>query len=574
MDEKKFLEWLHAYALGCLDVDETIEIVQYLKTNPPNYNWQELGDLQNLTSLLPSILTYEAPAPQLKDRVARKLYRLKEAKRPFRTTQLGTFQPPAINTNKSFINKVVIEETPAEETPPPPKFEIDNNNLLNNNIPETISSAEDTFNAEEEVFSNEETFENEQFPSVNEQKLDLPIDPSEYEFPPQQPAVKENPIFEEPKKEEFTEDEIHSKTSEDSSIKMPQSFERLTGRTPRSFERSRPRQETQIRERQHVPEQFRDDAIPPSPSKDEFIINQTDVEKVIKEDKEKEELKTNKDDGFKVETYHFEEDENPLENKITSEQLFGKEPIKEVEEKKEEHVYNYSQQDDFLSVNDIKTTHIELPVEKVETLEEDEEEIPSTVFERKEEEPKPELHDETPVKETVIVKESSGFSFKSILISFILNLILIAGLFYLIDTKLNTYDTKISSLSFEIAKLTTEVREPKALATFMLSKDARTAGLSGEEGFGKLVWDFEKKTGYLQFENVPNPAEGKAYQLWAKVGNDVNSLGQIVVADIKEFTTQFDFPKNAAVQIIMTEEPVQPSRRITGREILSGYLVY
>lgn len=573
MDEKKFLEWLHAYALGCLDVDETIEIVQYLKTNPPNYNWQELGDLQNLTSLLPSILTYEAPAPQLKDRVARKLYRLKEAKRPFRTTQLGTFQPPVINTNKSFINKVVIEETPVEETPLPPKFEIENNNLLNNKIAETKFPPEDTFKIEEEVFSNDETFENEQFPSADEKKLDLPIDPSEYEFPPpQKPEAKEYPKFEEPQKEEFNEDEIHSKTTEDSSIKMPPNFERLTGRTPRSFERSRPRQETQIRERQHVPEQFRDDAIPPAPPKEEFIINQTDVEKVIKEDKVKEELNINKDDGFKVETYHFEEDENPFEKKITSEQLFGEEPIKEIEEKKEEPAFNYSLQDDFLSVNDIKTTPIEIANEKEDIVED--EEVPSTIFERKEEDIKTTLKEEASAKETIVVKETSGFSFKAILISFVLNLILIAGLFYLIDAKLNSYDTKISNLSFEIAKLTTEVREPKVLATFMLSKEARIAGLSGEEGFGKLIWDFEKKTGYLQFENVPNPAEGKAYQLWAKVGNDVTSLGQIVVADIKEFTTQFDFPKNAAVQIIMTEEPVQPTRRITGREVLSGYLVY
>ena len=43
-----------------------------------DFNIQALGEYQNLASLLPLILTIEYPDPQLKDNVAKKLYRLKD----------------------------------------------------------------------------------------------------------------------------------------------------------------------------------------------------------------------------------------------------------------------------------------------------------------------------------------------------------------------------------------------------------------------------------------------------------------------------------------------------------------
>ncbi len=48
--------------------------------------WDELGEFQNLTALMASILTVEMPEPEVKEKVAQKLYSLKnEDVQPVRT---------------------------------------------------------------------------------------------------------------------------------------------------------------------------------------------------------------------------------------------------------------------------------------------------------------------------------------------------------------------------------------------------------------------------------------------------------------------------------------------------------
>jgi hypothetical protein len=68
---------IYAYSLGCLDKEE-LERIKSLNDSNEELNFKELGEFQNLISLLPSTLTFENPDPQLKDNVAKKLYRLKD----------------------------------------------------------------------------------------------------------------------------------------------------------------------------------------------------------------------------------------------------------------------------------------------------------------------------------------------------------------------------------------------------------------------------------------------------------------------------------------------------------------
>lgn len=68
---------IYAYSLGCLDKEE-LEKLKSLNNDEKELNFKELGEFQNLVSLLPSTLTLETPDPQLKDNVAKKLYRLKD----------------------------------------------------------------------------------------------------------------------------------------------------------------------------------------------------------------------------------------------------------------------------------------------------------------------------------------------------------------------------------------------------------------------------------------------------------------------------------------------------------------
>jgi cell division protein FtsL len=68
---------IYAYSLGCLDPEEQHEVINCLN-NGEEFNLKELGEYQNLVSLLPLTLTIEIPDPQLKENVARKLYSLKD----------------------------------------------------------------------------------------------------------------------------------------------------------------------------------------------------------------------------------------------------------------------------------------------------------------------------------------------------------------------------------------------------------------------------------------------------------------------------------------------------------------
>src|ERR1039458_3437788 len=68
---------IYAYSLGCLD-NEELQLIREHFDSGEELNNQKLGEFQNLASLLPTLLTIEIPDPQLKDNVAKKLYRLKD----------------------------------------------------------------------------------------------------------------------------------------------------------------------------------------------------------------------------------------------------------------------------------------------------------------------------------------------------------------------------------------------------------------------------------------------------------------------------------------------------------------
>ena len=79
-NENQYYDLLHAYALGCLDPKDLNIMNEFLDTGE-EFFWEELGEYQNLAALLPSILNIETPGMELKDKVARKLYNLRNEKR-------------------------------------------------------------------------------------------------------------------------------------------------------------------------------------------------------------------------------------------------------------------------------------------------------------------------------------------------------------------------------------------------------------------------------------------------------------------------------------------------------------
>lgn len=69
-------DMIYAGVLGCLDKADQTKLNEYFKSGGEIP--QNMGELQNIAALLPIILQAESPDPQLKDKVARKLYRIKD----------------------------------------------------------------------------------------------------------------------------------------------------------------------------------------------------------------------------------------------------------------------------------------------------------------------------------------------------------------------------------------------------------------------------------------------------------------------------------------------------------------
>lgn len=112
-ENKEYFEFLYAYSFGCLDNEDLTKLKSYLASEE-TFPWQELGEFQNLSSLLPSILSIETPAPEVKDTVARKLYRIKSEIKAKRA-KLNQSRPPQ-QIAPSAINEKDEDEVEKIET--------------------------------------------------------------------------------------------------------------------------------------------------------------------------------------------------------------------------------------------------------------------------------------------------------------------------------------------------------------------------------------------------------------------------------------------------------------------------
>ena len=119
-DKSEYYDLLYAYSFGCLDEEDLGNLKQYLGSND-DYYWQELGEFQNLSALLPSILSVDKPDPEVKDRVARKLYRIRNEIKAKRDKQKNVKTVPVVDK----VNKTVEPE----ETIEPIKEKIIGNEL-------------------------------------------------------------------------------------------------------------------------------------------------------------------------------------------------------------------------------------------------------------------------------------------------------------------------------------------------------------------------------------------------------------------------------------------------------------
>ena len=121
---------IYAYSLGCLNPEEHQKFLEHINSSD-ELNIQALGEYQNLASLLPSILTIENPDPQLKDNVAKKLYRLKDEIRAQRQKN-----KPTLNNHESKEEKkqdssikepeILTPENGVYKSTPPEEYDFQN----------------------------------------------------------------------------------------------------------------------------------------------------------------------------------------------------------------------------------------------------------------------------------------------------------------------------------------------------------------------------------------------------------------------------------------------------------------
>ncbi len=142
MDGKyEYDELLYAYALGCLDMPELDKLRDYIDSGG-EYSQKELGELQNLAALFPSILSMEIPGPQLKDKVARKLYRIK-SERPNKKIEEKTVKDEPQQQTEQTI------EEPEESVKETFGYVAQNNLNTEQEIEEELQE-EEALNSEEE----------------------------------------------------------------------------------------------------------------------------------------------------------------------------------------------------------------------------------------------------------------------------------------------------------------------------------------------------------------------------------------------------------------------------------------
>lgn len=105
MEKKKVIELIKLEVLDCLS-DSDAESLKLAKEVDPDFPWKELGDYQNLVALLPVALNIEFPVSELKDKVALKLYNMRDEIKAKVEAKRKIEEPPA---------PVVEEFVPEEE---------------------------------------------------------------------------------------------------------------------------------------------------------------------------------------------------------------------------------------------------------------------------------------------------------------------------------------------------------------------------------------------------------------------------------------------------------------------------
>lgn len=143
----------------------------------------------------------------------------------------------------------------------------------------------------------------------------------------------------------------------------------------------------------------------------------------------------------------------------------------------------------------------------------------------------------TSPKAAVTDDQSSGFSRSALAMaaSFALLLITLALVFYSFNlySEINNKEDMIAERDATITELKNEVQQKEELLSILEARSVDLVVMAGLDvnpnGYGKVIWDPEKKQALLQVSNLPEVPEGKDYQLWLIKNNKPTSAGVFAV---------------------------------------------
>jgi hypothetical protein len=110
MEKKKAIELIKLEVFDCLN-NEDAEILRLSKEFDADFPWKELGEYQNLAALLPVALTIEFPVGELKDKVALKLYNMRDDIKAKLDAKKKLEEPPVLKeVEEEIVEEEIVEE--------------------------------------------------------------------------------------------------------------------------------------------------------------------------------------------------------------------------------------------------------------------------------------------------------------------------------------------------------------------------------------------------------------------------------------------------------------------------------
>ena len=202
MQPTDYKKLVHAFAAGCLEKDELIQFRNYLASGEADE--VEIGELQNVISLLPAILELDHPRPALKDKIAKRLQKITEEIMEKKRQEEEAKQP---EPEQEIIEEPVAEETIIEE-------ESVEENKVTENPPAENEIVEETPAQTENIEAEQQEFNYEKF-LVDENQFKELQEKIDEEFAKIPPVIEpEIPVKEEREKPSYAESETYRQKDE------------------------------------------------------------------------------------------------------------------------------------------------------------------------------------------------------------------------------------------------------------------------------------------------------------------------------------------------------------------------